>query len=170
MPRCAAAVSHGRLLRAVPRRRQDGRPDARPRPDQPREGRERHPHGRLPAPSAGQLPGQADRGRACGWPSATRSKTPSRPRGWSAARSPGSSRPARSPTRPCSIPRQSNYLAAVAPGRSGRAGLGRAVHRRFVAAGFPAERAGRPARPDRPGRVPAGRRRRAAARTISTSG
>ncbi len=61
--RCAAAVSHGRLLRAVLRRRQDGRPHARPRAHQPRQGRRPGADGRLPVSSARLLPGEDHRGR-----------------------------------------------------------------------------------------------------------
>ncbi len=66
LSRCAAAVSHGRLLRDVFRRRQDGRPRAGPGAHQPRQGRERRADGRLSVSSARKLPRQADRRRPAG--------------------------------------------------------------------------------------------------------
>ena len=64
-------------------------------------------------------------------------------------------------------PRESNYLAAVAPGDPVGLAWVELSTGRFVAAGFPARPTGRPAGPHRPGRVPVGRRCRAAAARIS---
>ena len=77
-------------------------------------------------------------------PSANRSRTPSRPRGWSAARSRASSRPARSPTTPCSTRARATTWPPSSTGRSRRAGLGRAFDRPVRGRGDSCRSAGRP--------------------------
>ena len=165
--RCAAAVSHGRLLRAVRRRRQDGRPRARPGADQPRQGRKRGADGRLSLPSARKLPGQADRRRAAGG-DLRAGRRRQAGQGAGAARG-DAGRHAGTLTDDALLdPRASNYLAAVVPtaSASGLAWVELSTGR-FHAAAFPPPRAGRRAGADRPGRVPGQRRRRLPATATS---
>ena len=162
--RCAAAVSHGRFLRDVLRRRQDGGPRAGPGADQPRQGRKRRPHGRLSPPSARKLPGQADRRRP-----ARRHLRSGRRR--QAGQGPG---PPRSDAHRHA--RHRDRRRAARPAREQLSGGRRARRRwsalawvdlstgRFHAAPVSPGAAGRRTGPHRAGRMPAGRGRRAARR------
>ena len=104
---------NGELLRTLPRRRR--RRLARPRPDadQPRED---DPDGGLPHAGPRSLSLASCCTPAIASPSATRSRTPRWPRGWSSARSPASSRRAPSPKIDLLDPRRSNYLVSLSPG------------------------------------------------------
>ena len=76
-------------------------------------GTERRPDGGLPPPGAGVLPGQARPGRPAGGGLRAGRGPRSSPRGWSSARSSGSSRPGTLTDDELLDPRTANYLAAV---------------------------------------------------------
>ena len=162
MPRRLAAVSHGRLLRDVPRRRQDRRPRAQPGPHLARQGRERHAHGRLSPPPVGKLPGQADRRRLPG----RRLRTGRRSQagqGTGEARS-DAGRHARHDhrRRPARSPREQLPGRRFAR-RSGRPGLGGDFDGPLRGGPFSRGPTARSTRADRARRMPAGRRLPAAA-------